>query len=47
MSQGDHHSFSRWGGGVFVVDKLFMSTQLDGALQILILLHIYIEEFLK
>ena len=46
---GGHHSISRGGGGagVFVADKLFISTGLGGALKISNLSHVYIEQFLK
>ena len=44
---GGHHSLSRRGAEVFVADKLFISTRRDGALNISILLHVYIEQLLK
>ena len=44
-----HHSISRGRGvaGVFVADILFISTRHGGAMEILILLNVIIEQFLK
>ena len=47
-SSGAYNLITRGGGrgGVFVADKLFISTKLGGALKISNFIYVYIEQFL-